>query len=439
MGENSRRSERVDYTGGIGKYLERLFSITRSITGNGNRKTLKLLQEIIPLNIKEYPTGAKVYDWTIPEEWNIKDAWIKNSNGEKVVDFQKSNLHVVSYSTPIHEKLTLNEFKHRLHYIEELPDAIPYRTSYYKKNWGFCLSYNDYRKYFNENEEYEVFVDSEFKEGALTIGELLIEGASKKEFLISTYICHPSLANDNLSGVVLTAFLAKELLKKKHNISYRIIFVPETIGAITYCAHHEKIMKNIDSGFVITTVGGPGKLGYKQSFDENNSINRIIEEVLQENNIDFITYPFMAGSDERQYSSIAFRINVATICKDKYHEYDYYHTSHDNLDFVKPEYINDALNIYIQALEKIDKSVVYKNMFPHCEVMLSKHGLCPEISGDYIPNRGIIESDIMCRLLLCCDGEADLFEISQILEMPIDVIYRVANKLEEKGIIERLS
>ena len=429
----------VDYIEEIDKYLKRLFSITRSITGNGNRETLRILQEIFPLTIKEYPSGEGVYDWEVPKEWNIQDAWIKNSKNEKVVDFKNSNLHVVNYSTPIHEKLTLNEFKHRLHYIEELPDAIPYRTSYYKENWGFCLSFNDFTKFFRDDETYEVFIDSTLEEGFLSIGELLIEGKSKKEYLISTYICHPSLANDNLSGVVLTAFLAKELLKKRRNFSYRIIFVPETIGAITYCSHHEEIMKNIDSGFVITTVGGPGSFGYKQSFDDNNSINRIIEKVFKENNIDFITYPFhVLGSDERQYSSIEFRINVATICKDKYFEYDHYHTSHDNLDFVKPEYINETLNIYLQAIEKIDKSIVYENMFPHCEVMLSKHDLYPEISGDYIPNRGIIESDILRRLLIYCDGRTDLYKISQILEIPIDVLHRLASKLEKKGIMERV-
>ena len=429
----------VDYKEEIDKLLKTLFPITRSITGDGNRETLRLLQEIIPINIKEYPTGTEVYDWTIPEEWNIKDAWIKDSEGKKIIDFQKSNIHVLNYSIPFNKKIKFDELRKHLYYKKDLPDSIPYRTSYYKKNWGFCLSYNDYRKYFNENQEYEVFIDSKFEEGSLTIGELLIEGASKKEYLISTYFCHPSLANDNLSGVVLTAFLAKELLKKKRNFSYRIIFAPETIGAITYCAHHEEIMKDIDSGFVITTVGGPGRFGYKQSFDENNFINHLIEKVFQENNIDFITYPFMPGSDERQYSSIAFRINVATICKDKYYEYDYYHTSHDNLDFVKPEYINETLNIYLQALEKIDKRIVYENMFPHCEVMLSKHDLYPVISGDYIPNRGIIEPDVMCRLLLYCDGKKDLFEISQKLNISIEDLYTAAKKLESKNIFKMVS
>jgi len=429
----------VDYIEEINKFLKRLFPITRSITGNGNRETLKILQEIIPLTIKEYPIGEDVYDWKIPKEWNIQDAWIKNSKGEKVVDFQKSNLHVVSYSTPIHEKLTFDEFKHHLHYIEELPDAIPYRTTYYKENWGFCLSFNDFIKLFREDETYEVLIDSTLEEGCMPIGELLIAGKSKKEYLISTYVCHPSLVNDNLSGVILTAFLAKELLGKKNNFSYRVIFVPETIGAITYCANHESIMKDIDSGFVITCVGGPGKFSYKQSFTQTHFINNIIEEVFQDNNIDYITYQFHnLGSDERQYSSIAFRINVASICRDKYYEYDFYHTSLDNLDFVKAENINKSLDIYLQVLYKLDKNIVYNNLHPNCELKLDKYGLYPQLGGTGNPRSDANEYDLILRLLLYCDGRTDLHKISQILEIPIDVLHRVANKLEKKGIIERL-
>lgn len=429
----------VDYIDEINKFLKRLFPITRSITGNGNRETLRILQEIIPLTIKEYPTGEDVYDWEIPKEWNIKDAWIKNQNGDKVVDFKKNNLHIVSYSIPIHKKLKFNELKDHLHYIKELPDAIPFRTSYYSEDWGFCIAYDDYKKYFKENEEYEVFIGSSLEDGFLTIGELLIEGRSRKEHLISTYICHPSLANDNLSGVILTAFLAKKLLSKKNNFSYRIIFVPETIGAITYCANHESIMKDIDSGFVITTVGGSGKFGFKQSFDQTHFINNIIEEVFQENNIDYITYDFNdIGSDERQYSSIGFRINVATISKDKYYEYDYYHTSHDNLDFVRPEYINESLDLYLQAIKMIDKNIIFKSQYPYCEVMLSKHGLYEKLGGSSLPNKKLKDSEIMLRLLLYCDGRYDLYEISKKLNITIDKLFCIAQILEEKGILKRV-
>ena len=250
----------------IDSYLKRLFPIARSITGNGNRETLKILQELIPLNILEYPTGQKVYDWTIPKEWNIKDAWIKNSKGEKIIEFKNSNLHVVSYSTPIHKKMKWSELKKHLHYLENSPDSIPYRTSYYNETWGFCLSYSQFsilNSQLNGDEEYEVCIESELSNGSMSLGELLIEGKSKKEYLLSCYICHPSMANDSLSGVITTAFIAQELLKIQETLehSYRIVFVPETIGAITYCANNEKAMKNIDNGLVITTCGGLGDFG----------------------------------------------------------------------------------------------------------------------------------------------------------------------------------
>lgn len=432
----------IDHTDKIDYYLKRLFPITRSITGNGNRETLKILQEIIPLDILEYPTGQRVYDWTIPKEWNIKDAWIKNSKGEKIVDFQVSNLHVVSYSTPVHEKIKFSDLKEHLHSLEDLPEAIPYRTSYYNENWGFCLSYNQYINDFNDDEEYEVFIDSKLQNGSLSIGELLIEGKSKKEYLLSCYICHPSMANDSLSGVITTAFIAKELLKKQQGLehSYRIVFVPETIGAVAYCANNEKAMKDIDNGLVITTCGGLGDYGYKQSWEENNFINSMIEDVFNDNNIQFKTYPFdIHGSDERQYSSQGFRINCATISKDKYYEYKEYHTSLDNLDFVKSENLNQTLDLYLQLLDKMDKNIVYKNMHPNCEVMLSKHDLYPKTGGSQLPSNSSTSAlDIILWSLFYMDGKINLYEISKKINSDIDIVYKEVKKLEENNIIRRI-
>ncbi len=429
----------LDYTEQIDFYLKRLFPICRSITGEGNRETLRILQEIIPLIIKEYPTGQQVYDWTIPKEWNIKDAWIKNSRGEKIVDFKCSNLHVVSYSVSVHKTVQIDELKPHLHFLEHLPEAIPYRTSYYKEDWGFCLSYNDYQCYFNDGDIYEVFIDSELKNGSLTVGELLIEGKSKKEYLISTYICHPSLANDNLSGVIMTAFLGKELQEIKNNFSYRIIFVPETIGAIAYCANNEKIMKKIKTGFVVSCVGGPGKYGYKQSFNKEHWVNRFIEQTFHENRIQYRTYPFdIHGSDERQYASPGFRMNTPSICKDKYYEYEFYHTSLDNLNFINAETINDTLDFYLQIMEKLDKNLTYEKRIPECEVMLSRQGLYPKEGGGLIPGETTTnELDTLLWLLFYCDGRTSLFEISEILHEPMNRIYELAFTLEEKKILVR--
>ena len=424
----------------IDSYLKRLFPITRSITGNGNRETLKILQEIIPLDILEYPTGQQVYDWTIPKEWNIKDAWIKDSHGNKIIDFKISNLHVVSYSTSVNKKMKLAELKANLHYLENLPDAIPYRTSYYDENWGFCVSHNQYKELFNDDEEYEVFIDSEYSNGSMSIGELLIKGKSKKEYLLSCYICHPSMANDSLSGVITTAFIAKELLKIQETLeySYRIVFVPETIGAIAYCANNEKAMKAIDNGLVITTCGGLGDFGYKQSWEENNFINSMVEDVFKENQIDFLTYPFdIHGSDERQYSSQGFKINCATISKDRYYEYDYYHTSLDNLDFVTAENLNKTLKLYLRLISKIDKNIVYKNLHPNCEVMLNKHNLYPKTGGAQLPNSIVSALDIILWLLYYCNGDMNLYDISKKLKVDISLVYNEAKQLADKKIIEK--
>ena len=436
---------RINYEKEIDSYLKRLLPITRSITGDGNRETLKILQEIIPLDILEYPTGQKVYDWTIPKEWNIKDAWIKDSNGNKIIDFKENNLHTVSYSTPIHKKMKFKKLKEHLHYKEDLPEAIPYRTSYYNESWGFCLSYNDYNSKFkiqnSKLDEFEVIIDSELSNGSMSIGELLINGKSKKEYLLSCYICHPSMANDSLSGVITTAFIARELLKIQDTLehSYRIVFVPETIGAIAYCANNEKAMRDIDNGLVITTCGGLGDYGYKQSWDKDNFINSMVEDVFKQNNIKFKTYPFdIHGSDERQYSSQGFKINCATISKDRYYEYDYYHTSLDNLDFVTAGNLNKTLDLYLQLINKMDKNIIYENLYPNCEVMLSKHDLYPKTGGAILPNSDMSALDIILWLLYYCDGSMDLYEVSKKMKVDIGLVYKEAKQLEEKEIMRRI-
>lgn len=451
-----------DWTGEIDQFLKRLFPVCRSITGQGNRETLRILQEIVPLKTIDYPSGTPVFDWVIPLEWEIRGAYIQNESKERLVDFRNSNVHVMSYSQPVQGKMTLDELRAHLHYRDDLPDAIPYRTSYYKKEWGFCLSYQQYQDLEKDGGPFEVFIDSSFKEsGSLTIGELLIQGKSEKEILLSTYFCHPSLANDNLSGFLLTAFLARELSGRKNlNYSYRIIFAPETIGAISYCAMNEEVIRSIDTGLVITCVGGPGQYAYKQSFDKNHYVNDLIQDVFREEGVEYITYPFdIHGSDERQYSSQGFRINVATICKDKYYEYPFYHTSLDNLDFVKAEHINKSLDLYLKLIDKLDtfqgsyepslhnneensgssQSPIYRNLFPNCEVMLSKHGLYPDTGGGMLPGQNTEEElNIILSLLFYCDGKRTLASISRELVMPINAVIAVGSMLEEKGILKRV-
>lgn len=445
IAQSSRRPASADFSGDVVKeidiYLKRLFPLCRSITGEPNRQTLRTLQEIIPLTIHEVPTGAAVYDWTIPDEWTLRDAWIADASGHRLVDFQASNLHVVSYSEPVHAVMNWAELKPRLHRHPDLPTAIPYRTSYYKRDWGFCVTHAQYAQLEKQQGPLTVVIDSDLKPGALSYGEVLIPGRSAQEILLSCYICHPSMANDSLSGVLLTAFLARYIagLKDRH-WSYRIAFVPETIGAIAYCARNEAAMKKIDLGLVITTVGGPGKFDYKQSFDPAHPINAMIEEVLRESGTEFITYPFdIHGSDERQYSSQGFRINAATICRDRYYEYPYYHSSLDDLQFVTAQQIAETLALYARLIDKLEARRVYRNRIPHGEVMLSRRDLYPATGGALQPDlNGRSELDLILWLLFLCDGKSDIQNIASKLGVATEKLVSLADKLVAKGVLETI-
>ena len=426
----------------IRHYLELLFPITRSLTGLGNRESLRILQEIAPLDLVEYPSRRPVFDWTVPDEWRVKEAWIKNSAGETLVDFQQCNLHLVSYSDAVSGSFGIDELRQHLHCHEHLPDAIPYRTAYYKRDWGFCVTWAQMEVLETTDGPLEVLVDSEFDpNGSLTVAELLIPGKSNEEILVSTYICHPSLANDNLSGMIMTAFLARELLAQgRTRRSYRFVWVPETVGAIAYCAMNEEAIRKIRSGLVVTSVGGPGSFGYKQTFDPNHSVNALIEEVFTEENIDFLTYPFdIHGSDERQYSSQGFRVNVASLTKDKYYEYPYYHTSLDNLDFVKAEHVLESLRLHQKVLARLDAEPTYQSLVPNCEVMLSKHDLYPLTGGAQIPGTNeTTELDLILLLLWMCDGRSGTHGIARRLGVPTSRVLEILAQLEAKQLVERV-
>ena len=423
----------------IDLYLRRLFPLCRSITGEPNRQTLRTLQEIIPLTIHEVPTGAAVYDWTVPDEWNIGDAWIADSTGRHIVDFKVNNLHVVSYSIPVCGEYSWQDLQPHLHFHPDLPNAIPYRTSYYKRDWGFCLTHDQYQELEQTVGNFQVVIDSTLAQGALTYGELILPGKSTQEVLLSCYICHPSMANDSLSGVLLTAFLARDLLAcEERHYTYRIVFVPETIGAIAYCALNEKAMKAIDLGLVITTTGGPGQFGYKQSFDASHPINTMIEEVFHDTGVTFLTYPFdIHGSDERQYSSQGFRINTATICRDRYYEYPEYHSSMDNLEFVKARQISETLDLYRRLIAKIESRRIYRSLNPCCEIMLSKHGLYPATGGAQRPDlEGRSELDLILWLLFLCDGRNDIDSIAARLAVTPALLEPIADRLVAQGALE---
>ena len=423
----------------IDKYLKDLFPLNRSITGRANRKSLKILQNIIPLKIKSVKSGTKVYDWIIPPEWNAKDAYIKDSNGKKIISFKDNNLHLMSYSISCNKEMNWSDLKNKLIRHKKLPDAIPYRTSYYDPNWAFCINQKQYNKLKNSKGPFGVKIDTKFnKKGSLVYGEYLLKGTSKKEILISTYICHPSMANDCLSGMILTAFLARKMSTLKLKWSYRIIFVPETIGMIAYCKINEKKMKNIDTALVITTVGGLGKIGFKESWDKNHKINSTIETVLKEKNVNFIKYPFdVRGSDERQLSSQAFRINSATISKDKYFEYKFYHSSKDDLDFVKSKNILKTLDIYLCTIRKIEKWKIYKTTMPNCEYMLSKKDLYDKIGGSFL-NKYKSKQDILLWILFLSDGILNTQQISNKIKVSEAKIIELSNYLCKKDLLIKI-
>jgi aminopeptidase-like protein len=424
----------------INNYLQKLFDLPRSITGEGNRKTLNFLQEIIPLEIFEVPSGKKVFDWTIPPEWSVKEAWIESEDGHRFVDYENSNLHLVGYSSNVSDiLLSWKDLKPHLYYHSKIENAIPYRTSYYADNWGFCVDHTTYNQIKQNKSLFRVRIDAEKKQGSLTYGEYFIKGSLSKEILISCYICHPSMANDSLSGILTTAFLARELSKRKDlQHSYRFVFVPETIGAIAYCAINTEIVKNIKRGLVITTCGGPGDFGYKQSWDNNDSINMMMEDVFNDKKISFITYPFdVLGSDERQYSSIGFRINCITLTKDKYYEYDYYHTSLDDLSFVSAESINQSIELYTHLIDILDCDLIFRSLEPNCEIMLSKHNLYPKVGGALSPQtsgKSLIE--VRMWLLFLCDGSQGLYEISKKTGINVKSLLNHALELQNKKLLE---
>lgn len=440
--------------------FETLYPICRSITGDGVRQTLAMLQETADFQVNEIPSGTACYDWTIPDEWNIRGAYLETTGGERVLDFADSNLHVVNYSVPVDRTLSFEELDPHLHTLPDLPEAIPYRTTYYNRSWGFCLTHEQYRR-LDRGARYRAYIDATLEPGSLTYGEALLPGSSGREYLISSYCCHPSLANDNLSGIILWALLLRELRglgPTRH--AYRFVIVPETIGAIAYLHQNEEAMRALAGGFIPTTVAGPGKFGYKHTFEGDHLIDRAVQQTFAELSLEYIAYPFdVNGSDEAHYSAPHFRIPIGTICKDKYYEYVYYHTSLDDLDFVSGESLVDSLNLYLLAIEKLELNGVYRSLYPFSEPMLGKRGLYPKTGGMIKQKAVDLEKDHRQRayrvsaedivygdqldairwLMFYGDGETSLLTIAERTRLPLKQLYETAEMLSQHGLLERLS
>jgi aminopeptidase-like protein len=410
-------------------FIREAYPICRSITGDGVRRTLEMIQERIPLEIREVPTGTPVFDWTVPREWNIRDAWIKDPSGRKVVDFQECNLHVLNYSVPVHEKLPLAELKKRLFTLPDKPDLIPYRTSYYKETWGFCLPHRTLEEL--PEGEYEVFVDSTLADGALTYGECLLPGDSGREVLLSTHVCHPSLCNDNLSGIAVMTGLARELqARPRRRYSYRFLFIPGTIGSITWLALNDV---KVDHGLVAANLGDPGTFHYKKSRRGNAEIDRAVLAVLKDAGEPFGIEEFVPfGYDERQYCSPGFNLAVGSLTRTPYGRYPEYHTSADNLDFVQPEALEESLRTYLAVMDVLEGNRRYLNLNPKCEPQLGRRGLYRTIGGD---ESGRSRELALLWVLNLSDGENDLLDIAERSGMGFAAIRTAADALLEVGLL----
>jgi aminopeptidase-like protein len=416
------------------KLISELYPFCRSITGNGVRQTLNSIQNHIPLKIHEVPTGTKAFDWEVPREWNINDAYIKNSRGEKIIDFHNSNLHVLNYSIPINEKVKLKELKKHLFTLPDKPDWIPYRTSYYQENWGFCMSHNQLNNLTEDT--YEVFIDSTLAKGNLTYGEYFIKGEKKDEVLISTHICHPSLCNDNLSGIVISAFLAKILSNQKLKYSYRFLFIPGTIGSIVWLSKNENNVSRIKYGLVATLLGDDSDFTYKRSRRGNAEIDLIVEHYLKSTGnphkiIDFIPY----GYDERQYCSPGFNLPVGCLTRKPHGEFPEYHTSADNLDFVKPDRLNESLLVFLEILYIIEHNATYLNLNPKCEPQLGKRGLYNKIGGT---NESQIMQIASLWILNMSDGHNSLLDIAIHSNINFKLLCKTASVLKSIKLLKEV-
>lgn len=400
----------------IEKYFDKLFPICRSITGNGLRASFKILNDIIPLQLHEVPTGKKVFDWEIPKEWNIKDAYILAPDEKKICSFKKNNLHVVNYSVPINKEISFAELQKHLYFLPDLPDAIPYVTSYYNENWGFCISHNELKS-LNKKGKYKVVIDSELEKGSLTYGDLVLKGERKEEILFSTYLCHPSMANNELSGPLVTAFLYRKIAAMKNRkYSYRFVFAPETIGIIAYLFQHGFYLKeNVKAGYVVTCCGTSGKFTYKKSKAENSLADRIAENVLKYSSFEHKIIPFdVGGSDERQYCAPGFNMPVGSLMRTMYKEFKEYHTSLDNKKFISFAALEETVDMYFRMVEALELNETFMSTNPFCEPQLGKRNL-------YDSKNKSSQKEILDSLFVIAhsDGSADLLDIAEKRNMSI--------------------
>ena len=413
-------------------FIADLYPICRSITGEGVRETLRRIQKRIPLEIHEVASGTKVFDWTVPLEWNVSDAFVKNEAGERVIDFKANNLHLMSYSTPLQKKMRFADLKPHLFSLPDHPNWIPYRTSYYQENWGFCLGHKNLEQLADG--EYEVVIDSSLQPGSLTYGECYLPGESSDEVLISCHVCHPSLCNDNLSGIAVAVQLAQKMAERPKRYSYRFLFIPGTIGSITWLARNEHNIERVKHGLVLTGLGDAGEITYKRSRQGQADIDRAMVHVLKHAGephaiIDF--FPF--GYDERQFCSPGFNLPVGCLMRTPHGQYPEYHSSADNLDFVKRDSLASSYGRCLEVFELLEHDRTYLNQNPKCEPQLGRRGLYRSIAGQQEKQSKELA---LLWVLNGSDGRQTLLDIADRASLPFENILAAARELEQVGLLK---
>ena len=409
--------------------MSELFPICRSITGDGVRHSLELIGQRIPLDLHEVPTGTRVLDWTVPDEWNVRDAYIRR-DGRRVVDFRSSNLHLVGYSEPVAATMSLAELRPRLHVHPERSDWIPYRTSYYARSWGFCLAQEQLESL--QDGAYEVLVDSTLEPGSLTYGECVLPGELRQEILLTTHVCHPSLANDNASGMALLTELGATLAEARRRFTYRLLFIPGTIGSITWLARNEGELEKIVGGLVVACAGDPAGLSYKRSRRGDTPIDRAAQYVLSRRDgarvSDFVPW----GWDERQFNSPGFDLPVGCLSRSREEEYPEYHSSADDLGLVRPEQLEDALSTLLEILDVLEADQRYVNLSPKGEPQLGTRGLYSSTGGGAAQD----EQLALLWVLNQADGEVSLLDVAERSGLEFEIVRDAAARLREAGLLE---
>ena len=415
-------------------FLSELYPICRSITGDGLRETLRRIGERIPLKLQEVPSGTRLFDWVVPQEWSIADAYVKNSRGRRVIDFRKHNLHVVNYSIPVRTRLSLAELKPHLHSLPDHPEWIPYKTSYYRPTWGFCVAHEVLRSL--REDRYEVLIDSKLTDGSLTYGECRLPGSTPDEVLIYAHACHPSLANDNLSGIAVATFLARSLQNQSRRLTYRFVFAPGLIGALAWLARNRRGLSRIRYGLILSGVGDRGPLTYKKSRQGNSPMDRAVAQVLRHRRVPHEIREFSPyGYDERQFCSPGFNLPVGCLMRTPFGEYAQYHTSADNPELVKPSSLADSLEVCLQIASWIEANVTYRNRKPLGEPQLGKRGLYTSIQDR---DREKPDPMAMLWMLNLSDGQHSMVDIAERSRYDLAALQQAATQLVQARLLEQV-